>query len=158
MNEKRFIVIDDNFSRWVVDTSLKEDKHEGTLYNVYDMCNKLNELVEENEHLRQVNNDFEKLFSETISIADTSQLLETGNYDIKRMFVKELVDSLMSENEQLRQINEDKNGYNEISCPICNSKLIYSRQVAYPNGEVYFEFDCNNCDFTGRIQKGDLYE
>ena len=102
MNEKRFIVIDDNFSRWVVDTSLKEDKHEGTLYKVYDMCNKLNELVEENEHLRQVNNDFEKLFSETISIADTSQLLETGNYDIKRMFVKELVDSLMSENEQLR--------------------------------------------------------
>ena len=61
------------------------------------------ELERENEQLRQVNNDFEKLFSETISIADTSQLLENGNYDIKRMFVKELVDSLMSENEQLRQ-------------------------------------------------------
>ena len=56
-------------------------------------------------------------------------------------------------------VNEiDKNGYAQISCPQCNSKLEYKRQVAYPNGEVYFEFDCDNCDFEGRIREGNLYE
>ena len=53
MSEKRFKVIDDDFSKWIVDTTLKEDKHEGAIYTVYDMCRKLNELYEENEQLRQ---------------------------------------------------------------------------------------------------------
>ena len=53
MNEKRFEVIDDEFSKWIVDTTLKEDKHEGAIYTAYDMCRKLNELYEENEQLKQ---------------------------------------------------------------------------------------------------------
>ena len=53
MSEKRFKVIDDAFSKWIVDTTLKEDKHEGAIYTVYDMCRKLNELQEENERLKQ---------------------------------------------------------------------------------------------------------
>lgn len=53
MTEKRFEVIDDGFSKWIVDTTLTEDKHEGTLYDAYDMCYKLNELYEENEQLKK---------------------------------------------------------------------------------------------------------
>lgn len=52
MSEKRFEVIDDGFSKWIIDTTLKEDKHEGTIYTAYDMCRKLNELYEENEQLQ----------------------------------------------------------------------------------------------------------
>lgn len=53
MAEKRFDVIDDGFSKWIVDTTLKEDRHEGTLYTAYDMCHKLNELYEENIQLKK---------------------------------------------------------------------------------------------------------
>ena len=53
MSEKRFKVIDDDFSKWIVDTALKEDKHEGAIYTAYDMCHKLNELYEENEQLKE---------------------------------------------------------------------------------------------------------
>lgn len=53
MSEKRFEVIDDSFSKWIVDTTLKEDKHEGAIYTAYDMCRKLNELYEENEQLKE---------------------------------------------------------------------------------------------------------
>ena len=53
MAEKRFDVIDDGFSKWIVDTTLKEDRHEGTLYTAYDMCHKLNELYEENMQLKK---------------------------------------------------------------------------------------------------------
>lgn len=53
MSEKRFKVIDNSFSMWIVDTTLKEDRHEGNIYTAYEMCNKLNELCEENEKMRQ---------------------------------------------------------------------------------------------------------
>lgn len=53
MSEKRFKVIDNSFSMWIVDTTLKEDKHEGAIYTAYDMCRKLNELHEENVELKR---------------------------------------------------------------------------------------------------------
>lgn len=59
--------------------------------------------------------------------------------------------------ESMSEKQVDENGYNQISCPKCNSELEFSRQIAYPNGEVYFEFDCCECDFYGRIRKGNLY-
>lgn len=55
MSEKRFKVIDDDFSKWIIDTTLTEDKHEGAIYTAYDMCHKLNELYEENEQLKETN-------------------------------------------------------------------------------------------------------
>lgn len=58
MNEKRFEVIDDGFSKWIVDTTLKEDRHEGAIYTAYDMCRKLNELYEENEQLKKQINEY----------------------------------------------------------------------------------------------------
>ena len=58
MNEKRFEVIDDGFSKWIVDTTLTEDKHEGAIYTAYDMYRKLNELYEENEQLKKQINEY----------------------------------------------------------------------------------------------------
>ena len=60
MTEKKFDVIDDGFSKWIIDTTLKEDRHEGTLYTAYDMCHKLNELYEENEQLRKYNRQLQE--------------------------------------------------------------------------------------------------
>ena len=60
--------------------------------------------------------------------------------------------------EKRFELIEDKNGYNRISCPLCNSCLYYSRQITYPNGEQYFEFDCSVCNFTGRIRMGNIYD
>ena len=63
MSEKRFKVIDNDFSMWIVDTTLKEDKHEGAIYTAYDMCDKLNELYEENEQLRKQMQNYEQLIA-----------------------------------------------------------------------------------------------
>lgn len=60
MSEKRFKVIDNSFSMWIVDTTLKEDKHEGNIYTAYEMCDKLNELCEENERLKKELSECEK--------------------------------------------------------------------------------------------------
>lgn len=40
--KKQFKVIDNSFSMWIVDTTLKEDRHEGNIYTAYEMCDKLN--------------------------------------------------------------------------------------------------------------------
>lgn len=64
-----------------------------TIFKVVDLLNEQQATI----------NNFEKLFSETIGVADTSKLLETGDYEIKRMVVKELIENLQKENEQLRQ-------------------------------------------------------
>lgn len=60
MSEKRFEVIDNSFSMWIVDTTLKEDRHEGNIYTAYEMCDKLNELCEENERLKKELSECEK--------------------------------------------------------------------------------------------------
>lgn len=52
MAEKKYIVIDDGFTKFIEDTTLFEDKHEGHLYDAYEMCRELNKLSEENEQLR----------------------------------------------------------------------------------------------------------
>ena len=64
-------------------------------------------------------------------------------------------------NMEKTDISIDRNGYpvcNGVTCPHCDSRLQECREVAYPNGEVYIEFDCTKCDFTGRLRKGNLYD
>ena len=53
MTEKRFEVYDDGFSKHIEDTYYTEDKHEHNLYDIWEMCRKLNELYEENEQLKK---------------------------------------------------------------------------------------------------------
>ena len=71
-----------------------------------------------------------------------------------------LLNDLAEENNHLKrtekELPKDKNGYNKIICPKCGSDLKYNRFIGYMNGEQYEEFDCTQCDFTGRIRKGNL--
>ena len=53
MTEKRFEVYDDGFSKHIEDTYYTEDKHEHNLYDIWEMCNKLNGLNDENEGLKK---------------------------------------------------------------------------------------------------------
>ena len=57
MSQKRFIVYDDEFSKHIEDTNYAEDKHEHNLYNIWEMCRKLNELYEENKELKKENQE-----------------------------------------------------------------------------------------------------
>ena len=52
MTEKRYKVIDNGFFVQVQDTTLTEDKHEGSIDDIYQLCSKLNELDEENVRLK----------------------------------------------------------------------------------------------------------
>ena len=51
-------------------------------------------------------------------------------------------------------------GYPLIVCPECGSELTYSRYVGFMNGDAYHEYTCTNneCDFTGRIFKENIFE
>lgn len=83
MSEKRFEVIDDGFSKWIVDTTLTEDKHEGAIYTAYDMCRKLNELFEENEQLKQILKDIVEVTDETYT-KNTSICKVIAVFDYKK--------------------------------------------------------------------------
>ena len=50
MTEKK--VIDNGFFVQVQDTTLIEDKHEGSIDDIYQLCSKLNELDEDNVQLK----------------------------------------------------------------------------------------------------------
>lgn len=58
----------------------------------------------------------------------------------------------------MSELRTDRNGYYVIPCPVCGGDLEYSRFIGYINGEQYEEFDCTECDFTGRIRKGNLWD
>ena len=63
--------------------------------------------------------------------------------------------------EELTNINKDlmEGYYPLIACPLCGGELKYSRSVSYPfTDRLYYEFDCNDCDYTGRIYKGEISE
>lgn len=90
MSDKRFEVIDDGFSKWIVDTTLKEDRHEGSIYTAYEMCDKLNELCEENERLKKELSECEKFrysvfkrMGKTIEDNDNCVLNKNAKYPCK---------------------------------------------------------------------------
>lgn len=55
---KRFKVIDNSFDVHIEDTYYTEDKHEHNIYGIYELCEKLNKLEEENQKLNN-NQNFE---------------------------------------------------------------------------------------------------
>ena len=55
---KRFKVIDNSFDVHIEDTYYTEDKHEHNIYGIYELCEKLNKLEEENQKLKN-NQNFE---------------------------------------------------------------------------------------------------
>lgn len=56
-NDGRFRVVDDGFVKYIEDTSLKEDKHEGNIYDAYELCRILNDLCEANRVLKLKNDN-----------------------------------------------------------------------------------------------------
>ena len=58
MTGKRFEVYDDGFSKHIEDTDYTEDKHEHNLYDIWEMCRRLNELHEENNQLKNSLKEF----------------------------------------------------------------------------------------------------
>lgn len=67
MTTKRFEVYDDGFSKHIEDTYYTEDKHEHNLYDIWEMCRKLNELHSRNKRLE------EKIQRERISFTKTHE-------------------------------------------------------------------------------------
>lgn len=55
---KRFKAVENSFDIHIEDTYYTEDKHEHNIYGIYKLCEKLNELEEENQKLKN-NQNFE---------------------------------------------------------------------------------------------------
>lgn len=102
---------DDDFSKWIVDTTLKEDRHDGTLYTAYDMCHKLNELYEENEQLRKYNGQLKERLEKINGgyghltyrrgLTANEWLIESQERELKKK--NEQISDLQEENEELKQ-------------------------------------------------------
>ena len=102
---------DDDFSKWIVDTTLKEDRHKGTLYTAYDMCHKLNELYEENEQLRKYNEQLKERLERINGgyghltyrngLTANEWLIESQEKELKKK--NEQISDLKEENERLKQ-------------------------------------------------------
>ena len=105
MGEKRFKVIDDDFSKWIVDTTLKEDKHEGAIYTAYDMCRKLNELFEENEQLRlELETHKHPLWSTREAEKKVNKLADSLADEVKKNgLLNEEINQLRIENMRLKK-------------------------------------------------------
>ena len=146
MSEKRFTYDKPlvAFSKGGINDNVTGKTYEFTMDTVLDLLNNLND---ENEQLQKENNDYEKQFriineklDEYIKTADTYRIPisslkygdDLGYFNGVYQYMKKLKKDI--------GLIEDKNGYNRISCPLCNSCLYYSRQITYPNGEQYFEF------------------
>lgn len=53
INKERYRVIDNGFIVHIEDTTLTEDKHEGYINDIYQLCNLLNVYYSEREFLKE---------------------------------------------------------------------------------------------------------
>ena len=68
MTENRYAVAgQDDFFLHIEDTTLKEDKHEGNIYNIYQVVNRLNEQDKQIQKLNYDIKELENFLFETIS-------------------------------------------------------------------------------------------
>ena len=121
---------DDDFSKWIVDTTLKEDRHKGTLYTAYDMCHKLNELYEENEQLRKYNGQLKERLEKINGgyghltyrngLTANEWLIESQERELKKK--NEQISDLKEENDKLKKQVEDCRDYNAILYKNCIQK------------------------------------
>ena len=116
------------------------------------MLELFNLLTSEIEHYKKDYREDELL--------DKISLLTMVNEELKNNSLK-----IANENkrlmEELTNINKDlmSGGYPLILCPLCGGELEYSRSVGYPfSDRLYYEFDCKDCDYTGRLFKGKMSE
>ena len=55
MKEGRYEVIDNDYVTYIRDVTLTEDKHEGVIINLHQLCNLINTLIDENQKLQEEN-------------------------------------------------------------------------------------------------------
>lgn len=80
MDRKRFEVYDNGFSKHIEDTYYTEDKHEHNLYDIWEMCRKLNELYKEKEMWKKECKRLKELYSlenENVELEDIIGLVKT---------------------------------------------------------------------------------
>ena len=133
MTAKRFEVYDDGFSKHIEDTYYTEDKHEHNLYDIWEMCRKLNELHEKNGRLEEHNNKLMKqpLLFDVQTIPDTMEIMEVNS-------------RLEKENEELKEeIKQIKDLIHtmlkQIDVEIVNSdNVLYSARIIFNRKEFNF--------------------
>lgn len=52
MSNKRYSVVDDGFFKYIQDNNTIEDHHETNITNIYELCDRLNQLEQENLELK----------------------------------------------------------------------------------------------------------
>lgn len=55
MKEGKYEVVDNDYVTYIRDATLTEDKHEGVIINLYQLCNLINTLIDENQKLQEEN-------------------------------------------------------------------------------------------------------
>ena len=90
MTEK-WKLIDNDFALYIEDTTQTEDKHEGNINDIYELCNKLNEYEQFKE---QVFHLIDKKISDETIKAEIIESQAEGNWNIaiNRLIIAELVD------------------------------------------------------------------
>lgn len=62
MKDGKYEVVDDDYVMYIRDATLTEDKHEGAITNVFQLCNLINTLIDENQKLRAENKNLKRGF------------------------------------------------------------------------------------------------
>lgn len=62
MKDGKYEVVDNDYVTYIRDATLTEDKHDGAIINVYQLCNLINTLVDENQKLKKENKNLKKNF------------------------------------------------------------------------------------------------
>lgn len=79
---KRFKAVENSFDVHIEDTYYTEDKHEHNIYGIYELCEKLNELEEKNQKLKN-NQNFEIYVTYKKDEKHECIIRTTNNEDLK---------------------------------------------------------------------------
>lgn len=94
MTKKKYAVVDDGFIKYIEDTTLTEDKHEGHINDAYALCRELNELYEENVQLRMEKNaylqDIEAYKEENTHLKIENQQLKYTSIEVAELLEEEV--------------------------------------------------------------------
>ena len=60
MKDGKYEVVDNGYVKYIRDATLTEDKHEGVITNLYQLCNLINTLIDENQQLKRENKKLKK--------------------------------------------------------------------------------------------------
>lgn len=62
MKDGKYEVVDNGYVKYIREATLTEDKHEGAITNVFQLCNLINTLIDENQKLKAENKSLKRDF------------------------------------------------------------------------------------------------